>query len=208
MHVATEKIVGALEKAGYLVERRGTLPDTVAGLTDDSRRVARGGMFAAIKGTALDGHDFLEAAVQAGAAAAIVEHAVPTPVPTLVVREGRRAAAVAAAAAYDWPARSLQLIGITGTNGKTTTANMLRHILADGAGEGSASIGTLGILVGTAAKAPPLDGGGGLTTPGPIELQRVFRALVDQGIHRVAMEVSSHALDQRRVEGVRFDVAT
>src|SRR5207237_7379482 len=92
-----------------------------------------------------------------------------------------------------------------GTNGKTTAVNMLRHLL-DAPDAPSASIGTLGVLVGNAGL--PLDGGEGLTTPGPIELQRVFRALLDRGVRRVAMEVSSHSLEQRRVEGVFFDVVT
>jgi UDP-N-acetylmuramoyl-L-alanyl-D-glutamate--2,6-diaminopimelate ligase len=94
---------------------------------------------------------------------------------------------------------------VTGTNGKTTTVNMLRHLL-DGPTARSASIGTLGVLIGS--EGAPCDGGGGLTTPGPIELQRLFRDLYDQGVRRVAMEVSSHSLDQGRVEGVFFDVAT
>ncbi len=204
MHVPTETIVAALEQAGFLVERRGELPADVSGITDDSRRVSAGALFVAIKGTALDGHDFLPSAKKAGASVAIVERPTDAGLPTIVVREGRRAAAVAAAAAYGWPARSLQLVGVTGTNGKTTTVNMLRHLMAPG----SASIGTLGVMVGGDADARPLDGGDGLTTPGPIELQRVFRALVDQQVRRVAMEVSSHSLDQRRVEGVTFDVAT
>jgi UDP-N-acetylmuramoyl-L-alanyl-D-glutamate--2,6-diaminopimelate ligase len=125
--------------------------------------------------------------------------------PTLEVNDGRRAAAVAAAAAYGFPTRDLQLIGVTGTNGKTTTVNMLRHLMEDG-GVKAASIGTLGVLVGS--EGTPLDGGSGLTTPGPIELQRVFRALRTLGVERVAMEVSSHSLHQRRVEGVSFDVVT
>jgi UDP-N-acetylmuramoyl-L-alanyl-D-glutamate--2,6-diaminopimelate ligase len=81
---------------------------------------------------------------------------------------------------------------------------MLRHLLDDGMGD-AASIGTLGVLVGSAGA--PLPGGGGLTTPGPVELQRVLRALVDRGVRRVAMEVSSHSLDQRRVEGLQFAAA-
>jgi UDP-N-acetylmuramoyl-L-alanyl-D-glutamate--2,6-diaminopimelate ligase len=123
--------------------------------------------------------------------------------PALVVSDGRRAAAVAAAAYFGWPARELQLVGVTGTNGKTTTVNMVRHLL-DSAAARSASIGTLGVFVGGETDALP--GGGGLTTPGPVELQRVFRALRERGVGSVAMEVSSHSLDQHRVEGVLFDV--
>jgi UDP-N-acetylmuramoyl-L-alanyl-D-glutamate--2,6-diaminopimelate ligase len=93
---------------------------------------------------------------------------------------------------------------VTGTNGKTTTVSMLRHLL-DRPDRRAASIGTLGVLVGSEGEEMP--GGAGLTTPGPIELQRVLRALVDRGVRSVAMEVSSHSLDQRRVEGLRFDAA-
>jgi UDP-N-acetylmuramoyl-L-alanyl-D-glutamate--2,6-diaminopimelate ligase len=199
-------LAAALEDAGLLVERRGNLPDRAAAITDDSRQVRPGTIFIAIRGTERDGHDYLDAAHKAGASAAIVERMdrLPTDLPALVVRDGRRAAPLAAAAAFDWPARRLRLIGVTGTNGKTTTVNMLRHIL-DAPDGRSASIGTLGILVGS--EGLPVEGGAGLTTPGPVELQRVLRTLVDAGIARVAMEVSSHSLDQRRIDGVQFDAA-
>src|SRR4051794_533281 len=169
------------------------LPESAAGITDDSRFVQPGSVFIAVRGTERDGHDYLAMAQQAGATAAIVEDVarLPAGLPALVVRDGRRAAPVAAAAAYGWAGRAVQLVGVTGTNGKTTSVNMLRHIL-DSAHARSASIGTLGVLIGSDGK--PMEGGGGLTTPGPVELQRVLRALVDQGVARVAMEVSSHSL--------------
>jgi len=204
MHADIGAIASALEEAGLLADRRGSADVTVTDVTDDSRIVSDGALFIAVKGTERDGHDFLAAAAQSGAVAAIVEDASRTDLPALVVNDGRRAAAIAAAAFFGWPAHDLQLVGVTGTNGKTTTVNMLRHVL-DGDSARSASIGTLGIAIGS--EAEPLAGGGGLTTPGPVELQRVFRALVDAGVRRVAMEVSSHSLDQRRVEGVAFDVA-
>ena len=113
--------------------------------------------------------------------------------------------AAAAAARYGYPAQSLRVIGVTGTNGKTTTVNILRAIL-DEPSAPSASIGTLGILIGCEGRMIP--GGLGLTTPGPDELQRVLRELVDAGDRqRVVMEVSSHALDQQRAHGVHFDAA-
>ncbi|MDB4875908.1 MAG: UDP-N-acetylmuramoyl-L-alanyl-D-glutamate--2,6-diaminopimelate ligase [Gemmatimonadetes bacterium] len=205
MHADIETIAKALDEAGLLVERRGALPPVLSGITDDSRAVSPGGLFVAVRGTERDGHDYLDAAATAGASAAIVQDPARTTLPSLVVKDGRRAAAVAAAAAFGFPGRDLQLVGVTGTNGKTTTVNMLRHLLDESAVR-SASIGTLGVLVGS--EGTPLDGGGGLTTPGPIELQRLFRALLDAGIGRVAMEVSSHSLDQGRVEGVFFDVVT
>ena len=200
-----EDVSAALESAQLLQDRLGAPPATASGITDDSRLVRPGTLFVAIRGTERDGHDFLEMAQKAGAVAAVAEQAnrVPAGMPAFIVRDGRRAAPLAAAAAYGWPARQLHLVGVTGTNGKTTTVNMLRHVL-DAPGGRSASIGTLGVLVGSAGDA--VEGGGGLTTPGPVELQRVLRVLVDAGVARVAMEVSSHSLHQRRVEGVQFDV--
>lgn len=202
MQAQTETIVRALEEAGLLLERRGALPASVTGITDDSRAVKPDALFVAVRGSERDGHDYLPAASDAGAAMAIVQDPSRTSLPSLVVRDGRRAAAIAAAAVFGWPARDLRLVGVTGTNGKTTTVNMLRHLLDEQSAR-SASIGTLGVLIGSGGE--PLEGGGGLTTPGPIELQRLFRALRDKGVHSVAMEVSSHSLDQRRVEGVQFD---
>ncbi len=192
----------ALEGAGLLVEVLGTLPAAIGALTDDSRQVTTGACFVAVPGTAADGHAFLEAAVQAGAGCVIVERAAAVPARTsaLVVRDARRAAAVAAAAFYGAPANALLLVGVTGTNGKTTTVGILRHLLHTDVAP-AASIGTLGVLLGDGS---PFPGGAGLTTPGPIELQRLLRALVDAGVRRVAMEVSSHALEQGRVGGVRF----
>lgn len=197
-------IVDALREAGVLVETVGVLPSTARSITDDSRQVAPGDLFIAVRGSVHDGHDFLPAAAGCGAAAAIVEDPSRTTLPRIVVRDGRRAAAVAAAAAQGFPGRSLSLVGVTGTSGKTTTVSMLRHLL-DAPETPAASIGTLGVLVGS--DGTPLPGGAGLTTPGPVELQRLLRLLVDAGVRRVAMEVSSHALDQQRVEGVHFDAA-
>ena len=205
MHADVATIANALDEAQLLLEQHGAHPATVSGITDDSRRVTPGSLFVAVRGTERDGHDYLDAAARAGASLAILQDAGRTSLPSLVVNDGRRAAAIAGAAAYGWPARQLQIVGVTGTNGKTTTVNMLRHLLDDPAAR-SASIGTLGVLIGS--EGAPCDGGGGLTTPGPIELQRLFRDLYDQGVRRVAMEVSSHSLDQGRVEGVFFDVAT
>ena len=199
---STAAVVDALERAGLLVALRGELPATAAGITDDSRAVVPGGLFVALRGWASDGHDFLGAAAERGAAAAVVEDASRSELPALVVRDGRRAAAVAAAAAFREPARALRLVGVTGTNGKTTTAGILRHLF-DAPERRAASIGTLGVLVGS--EGVELPGGGGLTTPGPVELQRVLRALVDRGVGTVAMEVSSHSLEQRRVEGLAFE---
>ncbi len=197
-------IMDALAQAGLLSESFGTLPAQVTSVADDSRRITPGGAFVAVRGSASDGHDFLSAAEQQGAALAIVEDWSRTTLPVLVVTDSRRAAAVAAAAFHGSPAQHLTMVGVTGTNGKTTTVGMLRHLLDGGPVQRAASIGTLGVLVGS--EGAPLEGGGGLTTPGPVELQGVLAALLQQGVRRVAMEVSSHALDQRRVDGIVFDV--
>jgi UDP-N-acetylmuramoyl-L-alanyl-D-glutamate--2,6-diaminopimelate ligase len=122
-----------------------------------------------------------------------------------IVAAKRLEIARAAAARYGYPALSLRIIAVTGTNGKTTTVNILRALL-DLPATPAASIGTLGVLVGSEGRVIP--GGLGLTTPGPDELQRVLRDLVDSGVRSVAMEVSSHALDQDRVHGITFDAAT
>lgn len=202
MRLRIADIKAALTEQGLLAGTRGNLPAESAGISDDSRRVAPGDLFIAIRGWNSDGHDFLSAAAERGAAAAIVEDPERTSLPALVVREGRRAAAIAAATAYGNPARNLTMLGVTGTNGKTTTTSIMRHLFDDGAGS-SASIGTLGVLVGSDGDVLP--GGSGLTTPGPVELQRVLRELVDRGVKTVPMEVSSHSLDQRRIDGLEFD---
>ena len=198
------RLIEALENANLLVGTRGDLPDSVTGLSDDSRSVAPDSIFLAVRGSARDGHDYLEVAEKKGATVAMVEDPARTTLPVVIVREGRKAAAAAAGAAYGDPSRNLRMIGVTGTNGKSTTAGILRHLL-DKPGSRSASIGTLGVLFGTEAEVVP--GGAELTTPGPVELQRVLRVLVDRGVTTVAMEVSSHSLDQRRIDGLSFDAA-
>jgi UDP-N-acetylmuramoyl-L-alanyl-D-glutamate--2,6-diaminopimelate ligase len=204
MRVSVTAIKTALAERGSLVGVSGEIPEDASGISDDSRKVVRGDLFIAVKGWNSDGHDFLDAASRHGAAVAIVEDPSRTTLPSLVVREGRRAAAIASAIAYGDPGRNLRLLGVTGTNGKTTTSSIMRHLFDDGDGS-SASIGTLGVLVGSEGEILP--GGSGLTTPGPVELQRILRALVDRGVRTIAMEVSSHSLDQRRVDGLAFDVA-
>ncbi len=202
--VHSSVIIDALRAAGLLLAVQGVLPDTLTLLTADSRLATIGTLFAAVRGSARDGHDFLPQVASQGASAAIVADAGATALPCIVVGDTRRAVAVAAAAWYGKPADALQLVGVTGTNGKTTSASMLRHLLSE-PGADAASIGTLGVLIGSEGRVHP--GGSGLTTPGPVELQRLLRELVDAGVHWVAMEASSHALHQHRLDGLRLDVA-
>jgi UDP-N-acetylmuramoyl-L-alanyl-D-glutamate--2,6-diaminopimelate ligase len=202
--VPFDRLLDALRAAGLVAGTSSALPVEVADLVEDSRRVGPGAAFLAVRGASQDGHAWLPAAARAGASVAIVEDpqaAEAAGVPWVHVHDGRRAAAQAAAAFHDWPARALTLIGVTGTNGKTTTVGLIRHLLDDPTHR-AASIGTLGVLVGSEGTVLP--GGQGLTTPGPVELQRVLRQLVDGGVRTVAMETSSHALDQRRVDGLTF----
>src|ERR1700750_3461148 len=105
MHADIQPIVQALDEAGLLVERRGALPHSIAGITDDSRAVTDGSLFVAVRGTARDGHEFLDAASGKGATVAIVQDPSRTTLPAIVVNDARRAAAVAGAAAYGHPAR-------------------------------------------------------------------------------------------------------
>jgi UDP-N-acetylmuramoyl-L-alanyl-D-glutamate--2,6-diaminopimelate ligase len=176
----------------------------LTGVADDSREVKRGDLFCAWSGTASDGHAYVGSAAGLGAAACLVEREVAgVTVPQLVARNGRRAAAVAASAFFGDPQHELTLTGVTGTNGKTTTVWILRHML--GTKAPSASLGTLGTILEDGSTLP---GSEALTTPGPVALARTFRLLVDRGVHSVAMEVSSHALDQGRVHALRFDAAT
>ncbi len=196
-------VVAALRQAGLLTtEPVGALP-AITGLTADSRRLTAGMLYCAVRGAVQDGHGYLPAVAQGGAAAALVETPAAIALPQIVVRDGRRAAAVAAETWYGRPATRLDLIGVTGTNGKSTTVMLARHVLS--ALEPMGSIGTLGAFdpAGTQVDSEA----GNLTTPGPIDLQATLAALVTGGARGVAMEVSSHSLDQGRVDGLAFRVA-
>ena len=198
------EIVAALERGGVLVETPDlhTWPE-ITGLTADSRRVEPGMLYCAVRGAAQDGHQFVAAARERGAVAALVEREQPVELPQVLVRDGRRAAALAAETWFGRPAARLDLVGVTGTSGKTTSVVLARHVLS--ALEPTGSIGTLGAF--DAAGAPVPSEAGNLTTPGPIELQATLAALVQRGARGAAMEVSSHSLDQGRVDGLVFRAA-
>jgi UDP-N-acetylmuramoyl-L-alanyl-D-glutamate--2,6-diaminopimelate ligase len=166
----------------------------------DSREVRPGVLFCALRGTEFDGHSFVARAAAAGAVAALVEQEVPdADLPQLVVSDSRAAAAHAAALLHGDPASDLSVVGITGTNGKTTTAIISRHVLA-GLGP-SAALGTLGWFDTHGVRHP-----GRLTTPDPLDLMSILADLRQESARFLAMEVSSHALDQRRVANLEFDV--
>jgi UDP-N-acetylmuramoyl-L-alanyl-D-glutamate--2,6-diaminopimelate ligase len=201
-----QEVVDALARAGVLVdapETRGSPSLSITGLTADARRLERGMLFCAVRGAVLDGHTFVADAAARGAAAALVEVRQPVDLPQVLVRNGRRAAAIAAEAWYRRPAARLQMIGVTGTNGKTTSVILARHVLS--ALWPMGAIGTLGAF--DPAGAAVESEAGNLTTPGPIDLQATLADLVDRGAGGVAMEVSSHSLDQGRVDGLTFRAA-
>ncbi|HEY4322113.1 MAG TPA: UDP-N-acetylmuramoyl-L-alanyl-D-glutamate--2,6-diaminopimelate ligase [Gemmatimonadales bacterium] len=172
----------------------------LTGISADSRTVAAGQLFIAARGSAVDGHRYIATALAAGAAALVVEQPAEATVPVVVVRDGRRAAQVIAETWFDMPARALELVAVTGTNGKTTTTAMMRHLL--NAEHDAGSIGTLGAFDASGGRVE--SSAGSLTTPGAIDLQGTFRRLVDRGVRHVAMETSSHALDQGRLDGLTF----
>lgn len=168
---------------------------TVASITHDSRSVAAGAMFACLRGEHFDGHDFAPGAVAAGATSLLVDHPVASidesAVSQLVVADTRLALGPVAAAVYDNPSTSLRVVGITGTNGKTTTSALLASILR-AAGDPTGVIGTLS---------------GAHTTPEAPELQGRLASMRAAGDLSVVMEVSSHALALHRADGIRFDAA-
>lgn len=164
---------------------RGVLIESI---THDSRAVTSGALFCCVRGGKADGHRFARAAIDAGAAALLCEHSIGTGVPELVVPDVRRAMAHLAAALHGHPSRALDVVGITGTNGKTTTVHLLASVLR-AAGKPTGIIGTLT---------------GERTTPESTDLQARFAAMRDGGDRAVALEVSSHALVQHRVEATSF----
>jgi len=172
----------------------------------DSRKVSANSVFVAIKGLGLDGHDFIEQAIENGCAAVVVdqvwlaENKMETDVPVIGVPDSRVALGGMASRFYESPANEMTLIGITGTNGKTTTTYILENIILQ-AGGNPGVIGTINYRFdGKELPAPH-------TTPEPVSLQKTLRAMADSGVTHVVMEVSSHALSQRRLEGVLFDIA-
>src|SRR6185503_13816703 len=175
----------------------GTAVRALAYRTDD---VERGSLFFCVPGSRTDGHDHAPEAVARGASALVVDHELGLAVPQAVVPSVREAMGPISAAFYGHPAASMTVVGVTGTNGKTTTTYLLGSVLrSDGRSPGV--IGTTGILVDGRVVPFPR------TTPEAPDLHRLLAELRDAGVDAIAMEVSSHGLDQHRVGGVRFAVA-
>lgn len=190
-----------------IADRRGRFDCEIQGISFDSRRIPKGGLFVAVKGAKLDGHRYIADAVNRGAIAVIAEgwpeevekklHDRPR---VVIVENSRRALALAAANYYGQPSRKLFIAGVTGTNGKTTTTYILESIIR-AASRNVGVIGTVDARFG--GRSVPVDH----TTPDPVTLQRMLAEMVGEGVTHVVMEISSHALDQQRVAGLSLKVA-
>ncbi len=182
----------------------------ITGITDDSRRVRRGFLFVAVKGLEHDGHAYIEQAIMAGAVAVVFD--VNSKVKSqkskysgttfVSVRDSRKTLGLLWAAWYGWPARSLKIIGVTGTDGKTTTANLIYHLLKS-AGKEVGLISTINARIGNKS----YDTGFHVTNPEPELLQKFLRKMADNGVQYAVIEVTSHGIDQERISGIDFAVA-
>ena len=185
------------------------LEQEVLGITADSRCVKPGYVFVALRGEQADGHDFIGQAVAGGCLAVVAERRPetlpPDGVSLFLVPDSQEALGLLAAAFYDFPAAGLTLIGLTGTNGKTTTSWLIEAMLQE-AGKRIGVIGTVNYRY-TDAGGRPVVEDAGLTTPDPVRLQRLLREMADAGASHVIMEVSSHGLVRKRLAGLMFDVA-
>ena len=172
----------------------------ILGVEYDSRKVAPGDAFFCIKGYTTDGHKFAKNAQDQGAVVAICEHELDLDIPCVVVEDARRAMAIAASNYYARPQNGMKMLGITGTNGKTTTTYMLKTVL-DAMGEKAGLIGTVSCMAGQKVLRASDS-----TTPEPMQLFGLLQEMKQEGCSCVCMEVSSHGLSQDRVLGIEFEV--
>lgn len=187
---------------GALVSSPGLKSPRIRGIVFDSRQVQPGDCFVALSGGVVDGHRYIPDAVQRGAAAVVGVQPVPSlGVPYLQVADSRMALALLSAAFYRFPARQLTVIGVTGTDGKTTTTNILYQILRM-AGIKVGMISTVNAVIGDQT----LDTGFHVTTPEAPDVQRYLAQMVTAGLDTVILEATSHGLDQQRVAACEFDI--
>ncbi len=180
---------------------QGTLNRDVVDIAYDSRKVVRDGMFVAIEGTVQDGHAYIGKAVEAGACVIVAEKVVEVEnkeVTVVRVENGRKALSLMSAAFFDYPARKMVTVGITGTKGKSTTEHMVREII-EKSGKTCGIIGTVGAFMNGRTVVTEH------TTPESYELQKLFAMMVDEGCEYMVMEVSSQGIKMDRVAGIEFD---
>ncbi|MDB5432900.1 MAG: UDP-N-acetylmuramyl-tripeptide synthetase [Caulobacter sp.] len=187
-------------RLSQLVRRDLAVDPVIAGVTADSRKVGPGWLFAALPGSKVDGRQFIPGAVAAGAAAVLAPDDV-TDVGAPVVHAGDLRRAYALAAAHFWGAQPKTVVAVTGTNGKTSVATFCRQIFTH-LGHKAASMGTLGVRAGDEQLTPP-----GLTTPDAADVSEMLATLAGKGVTHLALEASSHGVDQRRLDGVDLTAA-
>jgi len=179
------------------------IPDlSITGISIDSRAVKTGDLFVAMQGASMDGHTFIPMAIDRGAVAVVGQKDIhELPVPYIRVEDPRRSLTYLAAAFYNWPGRKLTVIGVTGTDGKTTTCNLIYRILVQ-AGFRAGMISTVNAVIGDEV----LDTGFHVTTPDAHDVQRYLAKMVDAGITHVVLETTSHGWAQHRVDACEFDI--
>ena len=199
MQKQLQQIIGLLPEVNVI----GTTDKIITDVTADSRVVQPGSLFIALKGVHADGHKFLGKAAEAGATAALVED-VPSEIPDgltlLQVKDVRGAMETVAPYFFDYPGKTMRMIGVTGTNGKTTSTNIIRQVLTS-AGFKCGMIGTINVMIGEESIVSHN------TTPDVVDLQKFLYRMKEGGCQYVVMEVSSHALALKRVAGIEFDTA-
>ncbi len=193
------KLHTLLSQLSPFISTAGENPE-ITSIENDNRKVKKGSLFICIKGYTVDGHDFAVAAEKNGAAAVLAERELPLGIPVIVVSDTKRALPILADYFYDHPTHNLQLIGITGTNGKTTITHLIEQILSD-AGKQTGLIGTMYTKISGQIEETKN------TTPESLTLQKRFKKMVDVHVESAIMEVSSHALVEGRVHGCDYDVA-
>ena len=172
----------------------------ITGVAFDSRKVERGTLFVAIPGESVDGHDFAKKAEEKGAVAIVAQRLTDSTLPHVIVDDARVAMSEIASAWFSHPQKGMRFIGITGTNGKTSTAFYIKRIL-DRMGKKTGMIGTVCNMI--CEKSYPAD----VTTPEPLALFELIAKMRDAGVEYVVMEVSSHSICQKRTHGIRFETA-
>jgi UDP-N-acetylmuramoyl-L-alanyl-D-glutamate--2,6-diaminopimelate ligase len=195
--MSTPLLTELLARAG--LPAQGALMQPVMGITSDSRQVSPGAVFVALKGDKADGHAFIAQAVAAGAQAVVLEGQAEVPLPAVPVRVANARLELAQLAAAFYPRQPSHMVAVTGTDGKTSTADFYRQ-LWHGLGARSASLGTLGVLLGDGTVVQD----GTHTTPDPVALHRTLSGLAAD---YACMEASSHGLHQHRLDGVRLEAA-